>query len=237
MSEFKGVIFDLDGVLVHTEGLHYLSWVEVLKPFGINFSKEEYFNYAGKREHIIGAEIKKVYNLNINEEELTNRKIKVISKWIKSKKLELMPYAREAIKYFLDKKLKLAVCSGSVKDQTILKLKKKSLYSFFPVIVSGDEVKRGKPYPDIYLLTAKKLGLKPQECLAFEDTQYGLESAKSAGLTCFAVPSEYSKKQDFSKADKIFKNLKGVVEWFKKLNDKTNGLDFGKKFIQNFYLR
>jgi beta-phosphoglucomutase-like phosphatase (HAD superfamily) len=65
------------------------------------------------------------------------------------------------------------------------------------------------------LLATKKLGLKPKECLAFEDTQYGLESAKSAGLICFAIPNKFSKNQDFSKADKIFKNLKEVIEHFK----------------------
>lgn len=215
LNNLKGIVFDLDGVLVHTEELHYLTWVEVLKSFGINFSKEEYLNYAGKRENIIGAELTKFYNLkNIGEDYLCKRKRKLMEKWIKSKELELMPYAREAVKYFSDKKFKLAVCSGSFKDQTINKLKKTSLYSFFPLIVSGDEVKRGKPYPDIYLLTAKKLSLKPKECLALEDTQYGVESAKSAGLFCFGIPSEFSKKQDFSKADKIFSSLKEVINWF-----------------------
>ncbi|MDI6591795.1 MAG: hypothetical protein QME61_02585 [Patescibacteria group bacterium] len=53
--------------------------------------------------------------------------------------------------------------------------------------------------------------MEPKECLAFEDTQYGIESAKSAGLTCFAIPSEFSKKQDLSKADKIFKTLKEAI--------------------------
>ena len=64
----------------------------------------------------------------------------------------------------------------------------------------------------------KKLGLKPSECLAFEDTQYGLQSAKDAGTYCFVIPNEYSERQDFSRADKIFTSFKEVVDFFDKLN-------------------
>lgn len=126
-----------------------------------------------------------------------------------------MPYAQKTVEFFSkNKSFRIAVSSGGPRNEVILKLKRASLYSFFPVIVSGNDVKRGKLFSDIYLLTVKKLGLEPQECLALEDTQYGLESAKSAGLTCFVIPSEFSKKQDFSKADKIFFSLKEIVEAF-----------------------
>ena len=213
LEKIKGVIFDLDGVLVDTERLHYLTWVEVLKPFGINFTKEDYFNYAGKREDVIEVELIKNYNLkNIEKNFLFNQKRGLSKKWIKSKELKLMPYSKEAVEYFANKKVKLAICSGGYKDEIIVKLKRTGFYPFFPIIVSGGEIERGKPYPDIYLLAAKKLGLSPKECLAFEDTQYGLESAKSAGLTCFAIPGEFSVKQDFSKADKVFANFKKMIE-------------------------
>jgi len=109
----------------------------------------------------------------------------------------------------------VGLASGGPKDEIILKLKRVNLYYLFPVITSASEVKRGKPFPDIYLLSAERLGLKTEECLALEDTQYGLESAKSAGMTCFAIPSEFSIKQDFSRADKIFNSLEEVVEFYK----------------------
>ena len=111
--------------------------------------------------------------------------------------------------------MKVAIATGGPKDEIILKLKKINLYSLFSVITSSSEVKRGKPFPDIYLLSAERLGLKPEECLALEDTQYGLEAAKSAGLNCFAIPSKFSQKQDFSRADKIFNNLEEVIKFYK----------------------
>jgi len=215
ISQFKGVIFDIDGVLLDTEYFQWQGWVEVLKSLKISLSKKDYFSYAGKRGDIIENELKEKYQLDFKNSELRNKKEKLLMKWLKSRKLKLMPYAKEAVIFFAkNKHIKIAVASGSPKDEVILKLKKANLYKLFSIIVTGSEVEKGKPYPDIYLLTIKKLKLKSQECLAFEDTQYGVESAKSAGLTCFVIPNEYSIKQNFSKADKIFRNLKEVIFYF-----------------------
>ena len=217
LNKIKGVIFDLDGVLVDTEYYQWQGWVEILKPFGIPLSKKEYFNYAGKRGDIVELELIKKYNLKVEKGSLQKQKEKLLIEWFASKELELMSYAKETVEFFVkNKSFKIAVASGGPKDEVILKLKRTNLYNFFPVVVTGSEVKRGKPYPDIYLFCAKKLGLEPKNCLALEDTQYGVESAKSAGLFCFAIPNEYSLKQDFSKADKIFKSLKEVVDFLSK---------------------
>lgn len=219
ISQIKGVIFDLDGLLIDSEELHYLAWVKVLKPLGLNFSKKENFNYAGKQIDITAGELLEKYNLNVAKEKLVKQRRKIIIKYLKDKDVKLMPYAQGAVKFFAKKNgTKLGLASGSVKEMIILKLKKAGLYNFFSIIVAGDDIKRGKPYPDIYLFATEKLKLKPNACLAFEDTQYGVESAKSAGLFCFAVPNKYSRKQNFSKADKVFPNLKEVIEYIKKNN-------------------
>jgi len=219
LKKIKGIVFDCDGVLADTEGWHWQTWVETLKPLGINLSKEEYFNYAGKREDIIDEELLEKYKLNFEKGTLEKKKKALMKEWVETRQLQLLPYAKEAVGFFAQiaekGKIKMAVCSGSIKEETLSKLKGIGLYSFFPVITGGDEVKHGKPAPDVYLLSSKKLELKPEECLAFEDSEYGLRSAKSAGLICFAIPSEFSIKQDFSQADKIFKSLKEVVEFYK----------------------
>lgn len=215
LNNFKGAIFDLDGVLVDTEYYQWQGWVEVLKPFGISLSKEGYFNYAGKRGDIIEYELIKKYNLNIDKGSLTNKKESMLLEWFSSKKLELMPFAREFVEFFINKKFKIAICSGSPKNEVISKLKNIDLYSLFEIIIAGSDVERGKPFPDIYIHAIKQLKLKPYECIAFEDTQYGVESAKSAGLYVIAIPGEFSIKQDFSRADKVFKNLKEAIDWIK----------------------
>ena len=211
----KGAVFDLDGVLVDTEYYQWQGWVEVLKPYGISFSKEEYYNYAGRRGDLIEEGILREHNLDVEKGLLLGKKEKLLMEWFESKKLELMPYTREAIEFFIDRKLRVAVASTAPKDEVKLKLKNVGLTSLFPLVITGNDVERGKPYPDIYLLTVEKLGLKPEECISFEDTQHGVESAKTAGLTCLAIPGEYTRKQDFSKADGIFPSLREAVDWAK----------------------
>lgn len=219
LSQIKGIIFDLDGVLVDTEELHYLAWVKVLKPSGINLSKEEFCAFAGKQIEIIAEELLEKYNLNVAKEKLVKQRRKIAIEYFKNSDVKLMPYARLAASFFAKKNnVKLGLASGSIKEIVRLKLKKAGLYNFFSIIVAGDDIKRGKPYPDTYLLAAKKMKLKPKDCLALEDTQFGVESAESAGLFCFAVPNKYSRKQNFSKADKVFKNLKEAVKYIDEKN-------------------
>jgi beta-phosphoglucomutase-like phosphatase (HAD superfamily) len=81
--------------------------------------------------------------------------------------------------------------------------------------VAGTDVERGKPHPDIYQKVCKILDVKPKNALSFEDTQYGLASAKSAGLRCVAIPSEYSSNQDFTQADYVAKSITDAYGWVK----------------------
>ena len=212
----KGVIFDLDGVLVDTEYFQWLGWVEALKPYGKSMTKKEYMKYAGKQGDAIEAELFIDLNLSLHKNVLLDEKQKHLVGWFETKTLACMPYAKEVLEYFQHKNLKLACASGSPKKEALLKLEKVGLLSKFQNVISGTDVKRGKPFPDIYLLAAQLLGLNPEQCLAFEDTQYGLASAKAAGMLCFAIPNEFSKEQDFSQADGVFNSLKDAITYFEK---------------------
>jgi HAD superfamily hydrolase (TIGR01509 family) len=211
----KGVIFDLDGTLAATEGFQWEGWAEVLKPYGISLSMEQYTKYAGKRGDIIESEMIRDFNLPLDKGSLRAPKQKLVSEWLEKREIKLMPHASEAVYFFIRKDIKVAVASGGPKEEVLMKLKKLKIFSLFPVIVGGDEVPKGKPNPDIYLLTLERLGLKSGDCIAFEDTEYGMKSAKAAGLTCLVVPSEFSRKQDYSKADGTFDNLREAVNWVK----------------------
>lgn len=213
--EIIGVIFDLDGVLVDTEYFHWQGWVEVLKPYAKSMTKQEYVKYAGKQGDIIESELFIDLNLSLPKNILLDKKQKLLINWFETKALACMPFAKEAVEYFHHKNLKLACASGSLREEAELKLQKTGLLSLFQKVISGSDVKRGKPFPDTYILAAKELGLKPEQCLAFEDTQYGVASAKAAGLICYAVPNEFSEEQDFSQADGILKNLQQVTDTFK----------------------
>jgi len=220
----NGVVFDLDGVLLDTESFQWQGWVEVLRPFGVDLNKEEYISrYAGKNGTIIESELVRLYGLRVSDGPLLKQKEKLLMEWFGSRQINVMYYSKETVDFFATRNFKLGVASSGPRDETLLKVKRARLPGKFNVIVSRDDVSRGKPYPDIYVLTVERLGLKSETCLAIEDTQYGVESAKGAGLTCLAIPNEFSRGQDFSKADAVFKSLKGVVNYIYSLKKSNPG--------------
>lgn len=89
-------------------------------------------------------------------------------------------------------------------------MKTAGLKKYFDIRVNGNDVKKSKPNPDLYLLAAEKLGVKPKECVVIEDSVTGIHAAKNAGMFCIAVPNKYIKNGDFSKADIIVKSLKEI---------------------------
>ena len=149
-NNIKGIIFDLDGVLLETEYYQWMGWVIPLKEFGIELTKEKYLDYAGKNGKQIDKELIKDFNLNIEEGALLSKKEPLLIKWFSEEKLNYMPYVKEALDFF-NNKFKLALCSGGSREEVIIKLKNANLIQYFPIIVAGSDVERSKPAPDIYL--------------------------------------------------------------------------------------
>jgi len=215
LKKIKGIVFDLDGLLLDTEYYQWQGWVPFLRNHGIELTKEKYLNYAGKRGDIIEDEMVKDFNLNIKKGELINAKEEYLKERLKNEKISLMPYAREIVEFFYyNPNYDISVCAGAPREETLIKLKNCDFLKYFKTIVCGDEIKRGKPNPDMYLRVAEVMGLKPEECLAFEDTQYGTMSAKSAGMMCFSVPNEYCTKQEYSMSDKVLNSLNDTFQYF-----------------------
>ncbi|MCD6147826.1 HAD family phosphatase [bacterium] len=210
-NQIKGVVFDFDGTLVDSDPIHYSAWTLFLKRRGRSFTKEDFARVSGKQVGLIADYIIKKYKLRITKEELIREKREITLDYFRKRPPKFMPYAKEALVFFSQKGFKLGLATGNLKDVVISILNKGGLNDFFSVIVDGKDVVRGKPYPDIYLLAAQKLGIEPRRCLAIENTQYGVESAKAAGFYAFAVPSGISSLQDFSKADKVFSDLKELI--------------------------
>lgn len=97
----------------------------------------------------------------------------------------------------------LALTTSSGRTGTSHILKKAGLLNTFDVIVTSEDYTNRKPSPESYLTTAKKLHYNPVNCVAIEDSRVGVEAAKNAGMKCIALPNEYTKHQDFSKADLV----------------------------------
>lgn len=213
-EDIKGIIFDLDGTLADTEGFQWQGWVLPLRQLGVELTGDDYLKYAGRSGHLIDEELIETYNLKVEKGYILQEKAKLLEKWFSEEHINLMPYAEEAIIFALKNNYRIALCSGGPREEVLLKLERTNLLKYFDIVVSTSDVENGKPSPDIYLYALGKIGLRPEECLALEDTQYGLQAAKDAGLYCFGVPHKFSRNQDFSRADKVLTSLKGLIEYF-----------------------
>ncbi|BFT94684.1 MAG: HAD family phosphatase [Minisyncoccus archaeiphilus] len=209
----KGVIFDLDGTLLDTEKYQWKGWLVVMQELGIELLPEDYLLYAGRSGKMIDEELIRRFGLSIKVGSILARKKELLMKWFEEDDMIINPFAEESISYCMDNGYAVSLCSGGDKEEVSLKLERSGLGKYFEVVVCGSDVERNKPFPDIYMRTLSLMGMAPNDCLAVEDTQYGLEAAKEAGLRCFVVPHELSRGQDFSRADKVLDSLEGLIDY------------------------
>jgi HAD superfamily hydrolase (TIGR01509 family) len=208
----KAVIFDMDGLIVDTETLYSIAMNEVAQRRGKRFTIEIKRAMMG-RPGIESMEIfKKYLNLIEPAEQLLNEREEIYGRILESAQLVPMSGFLTLLEFIEQQGMVKAIASSSPACWIEIVTRKLSVTDRFNVIVSGDDVKNGKPCPEIYLLASKKLQVLPEECIALEDTTTGVEAAKRAGMMCIGVPNQYSQGLDFSKADMVVNSLDEVKD-------------------------
>ncbi len=205
----KGVIFDLDGLLIDSEPFWKKADIKLAKKY--NFSIDDKF-----RKKLTGRGVKECseilmqsFNLKETVEDLTNERLKYVYQFL-FKDLKLMPFARELIKKLKKHKFILALATAGHEKTTAIKLMQKlSIFKNFSFVMSGLELANSKPAPDIYLLTAEKLKLSATECIVIEDSVNGAIAGKSADMKVVGINRDKEVRQSLkkAKADYIFTNL------------------------------
>ncbi len=184
---FQGYIFDCDGTLVDSMPLHYIAWVEALKrhdaPF--IFTEDDFYGSAGVKEQDVVRQLNERYGTSIDPVSVDELKMEIFAKRI----LELQvirPVAEFARS--IHGRFPMAVASGSAEPTVRASLKAVGLMELFPIIITPEQVKHGKPAPDMFLLAAELMGVSANECLVLEDGNSGLVAAKAAGMQAVFVP-------------------------------------------------
>jgi HAD superfamily hydrolase (TIGR01509 family) len=205
----KNIIFDLDGVIVDSEPVHFKAHKKSIEKFGIQLSKGDYLKYGVARgDEFLFASMSKKFGKKINLEKARMFKRKYFEELLQ-KELRL----REGIDVllsFLKDRYSLAVASSSRGETIEAVLEKFEIFQYFEVVVGGDDVENVKPAPDIYLKVVAELNAAAGECIAIEDSETGLLAAKAAGLKCIAVPTEFTGMHDFSQADFLVEDLLAI---------------------------
>ncbi len=189
----KGVIFDLDGVIVNTEPLHELCEKQILKRYNVRVSKEIFEKIKGLSD--VDAFRFYISHFKIDEHPslLIDKKKQLYIKLLK-RKARLYPGFKTLAKQ-CKQKFKIGLATSSSKQNVHILLKHFDIKQYFDALVTAEDVRLTKPYPDPYLKIAEKLHIKPNQCLVIEDSIHGITAAKTAGAKCIAVSTTFSKKK------------------------------------------
>jgi HAD superfamily hydrolase (TIGR01509 family) len=209
------VIFDLDDLLSDTESLHCRAYQVVLRRHGLEVSDEQYHDFWIRRGLGI-ADFLESHGHTLDPVSLRRAKMAEYRTLVETC-CEPMPGALELLQR-LHGRTTLGLASSAYADAVQTVLAKLGIADCFSCIVTGDQVQRIKPFPDIFLEAARRLEVEPEECVVIEDAEKGVLAAKAAGMKCIAVPSPRTAGNDFSTADLVLPSLEHVtVEMIEKL--------------------
>jgi beta-phosphoglucomutase-like phosphatase (HAD superfamily) len=183
---FAAYIFDCDGTLVDSMPLHFIAWTESLlrhaAPF--DFTEAVFYKYAGVREQDVVRILNAEHGSDIDPDSVAEVKSEIFRERIPEIQAigPVAGFARSIIGK------PMSVASGSEEPTVRACLAVTGLLSLFEIIITPANVARGKPAPDMFLLAAERMGVRPEDCLVFEDGQSGLDAAKAAGMQSVFVP-------------------------------------------------
>jgi HAD superfamily hydrolase (TIGR01509 family) len=205
------VVFDMDGLMVDTEPLSRQAWAHVLQAYGYELEDELYRRMIGRRTEESVQFVLSAIDISVTATELVRRKREVFD-GIRAKGVPVMPGLMELQSAIARRGLPWAVATSSPRYHAELILAQLGLATACRAIAAGDEVERGKPAPDIYLLAAERLELPSSQCLALEDSEPGCRAAVAAGMVTVAVPGVETMRDDFSFVYRVYDSLHQVAD-------------------------
>lgn len=191
-DEIKGIIFDLDGLLVDSERLYWKANIQAAKEYQIDTPEDAYLQLAGATAKEMEDFYHKYFKSEKERDAFIKRTDDLVWQWTDEGKLKLQPGVQEALDKFQDLGLPMAIASSNYEDVVEHALWSTGIRNYFKFHLSYIDVQKGnikaKPAPDIYLLAAKKLNINKANLLVFEDSPTGVEAAKNAGIKCVMIP-------------------------------------------------
>lgn len=193
-KRYTGAIFDMDGVLFDTERVFQETWLEIASEMGITLEEGYTEAISGTNGVVMCQVIQRFYGVSDGTEIMNTCKARVRDKL--SQNVPLKPGVHEILSSLRAAGLRIAVASSSARSQIESNLAVTGLRPYIDAIISGEEVKVGKPDPEIFLSAAKAIQSKPEQCFVFEDSMSGVKAGHAAGCTTFMIPDLIAPKED-----------------------------------------
>ena len=208
----KGFIFDLDGVIVDTAKYHFLAWKKLAKSIDVDFSHEQNEQLKGVSRVKSLEKILSWGNKSVNEDKFMELMAKknddYLSYITEMDETEILPDVNRVLDYLSTEKQPISLGSASKNARQILK--KVSLIEKFDAIVDGNDVTKAKPDPEVFLIAAKELNIKPEDCIVFEDSVAGVQAANKANMISIGI----GEKDVLHEADYIFRDFTEMSQEF-----------------------
>jgi len=203
-------LFDLDGVIVDTAKYHFLAWKNVALNLGYELSKENNEKLKGVSRADCLNIILKLAKLNLNKNSFNyylKKKNDIYLDYVKSiSSKNILPGISKALNYLKEKNIKIGIGSASKNARFIIE--KLELIPFFEVIIDGNQIVNSKPDPEVFLKGSQALGVLPENCVVFEDSDSGIRAAKAAEMTAVAIGAP----EKFTKYDFCYPNFLPLVK-------------------------
>jgi beta-phosphoglucomutase-like phosphatase (HAD superfamily) len=212
-AAIKAIGYDVDGTMVDSEPLHVASWHETLKLNGRKFEDlpaDFQATMAGRKPLAIAAFMVESLKIPVTPEAFLTQKHATFMEKVRTD-LRPMPGVVDSIKRFAGKYM-LGIGTSLDRAYIDIVLDGLGVAEEFSVIVTGDEIKHGKPDPETYQMLATRMGIQPQEMIVLEDATSGIASAKAAGCWCIAIENLNAVQQDTSQADIVVHSLNEITE-------------------------
>ncbi|MFA5423520.1 MAG: HAD family phosphatase [Phycisphaerae bacterium] len=211
----RAVIFDFDGVIADSETSHFTAFNKALKSYGVSISRQQYFSeYLGLTDMDLLRTLVEQGILKTEPQQvelIAENKTQIFEEMIRTG-ADIIDGVADFLLMLEKNKIAKAICSGALAAEIELMLEKGKLRKYFEVIVSAEQVSKGKPAPDGFLLALEKLNknraesIAANECIVVEDSHWGLEAGKAAGMHTVAVTNSYG-AEELSLAERIVDNL------------------------------
>jgi HAD superfamily hydrolase (TIGR01509 family) len=184
---FRAYLFDCDGTIADSMPLHYVAWKTALAEWNCTLEEELFYAWGGKPVRQIISDLNQMHKLEMPIDGVAKRKEALYHEQLP--RLKAIPAVAEHIlaKHGL---IPMAVVSGSRRASVVGSLTTLGLLDRFDTLICAKDYQRGKPAPDCFLLASERLGVRPEHCLVFEDTELGIEAATAAGMASVRVPQE-----------------------------------------------
>lgn len=219
LNSNRGVIFDLDGVIVDTAKFHYLAWRKLANGLGFDITEAQNEELKGvsrikSLEKILGWG-----QVSLTEDEFMEQMAlkndNYLSYITTMTPEDILPGVSRIIEFLLENEIPIALGSASKNARVILE--KTDLYQKFDAVVDGNDVSRAKPNPEVFLIAAEKLKVAPQDCIVFEDARAGIEAANIANMISIGIGN----KNVLGEADYVFTNFTEIdIDFIKNLLEK-----------------